>query len=148
MVEGTDYFSKQHIRFIILKIFDNINTQDFGVKEIDFYQSLESYFNLSTTIDFANSNLSIRSTLSTMRELTKTSLNILVDTLPSIYESIIANKCVLRRKVNTFDFYAGDMLIDKFINGLRTLLIDTIKVYPTILKIQETCLKTIILLGN
>jgi hypothetical protein len=128
-----------------LYIYYKIKTQDLEVTKKDFYESLESYFEgNSTTVDFANFDLSTRSTLTTMKELGKTNPKILVGTLKSIYESFITTECELRRKVSNFDFYAEEELM----NELRSYLIKTIKAKSTPIEIQEICLKLILLLGN
>lgn len=143
--EGSDYFKKQYKKFIILYIYYKIKTQDLEVTKKDFYESLESYFEGSTTsIDFSNFDLSTRATLSTMKELGKTNPNILISTLKSLYQSFITTKCELRRKVDNFDFYAGEELM----NELRNFLVKTIKTKSSTVEVQELCLKLILLLGN
>lgn len=126
-------------------IYYKIKTQDLEVTKKDFYESLESYFEgNSTTINFANFDLSTRSTLSTMKELGKTNPNILIGTLRSLYEAFITTQCELRRNVNNFDFYAEEELL----NELRTFLIKTIKSKSVSVEIQELSLKLILLIGN
>lgn len=91
--EGSDYFKKQYKKFIIVYIYYKIKTQDLEVTKKDFYESLESYFEgQSTSINFANFDLSTRSTLTTMKELGKVNPNILAGTLKSLYEAFITTE--------------------------------------------------------
>jgi hypothetical protein len=115
------------------------------VAKKDLYELFESYLEgNSTTTDFANFDLSTRSTLSTMRELEKTHPNILIGTLKSIYESFVTNECELRKMVSTFDIYDGEDLM----NELRTYLTETIYSKTAPVEIQQIYLKLILLLSN
>jgi len=143
--EGSDYFKKQYKKFYILYIYYKIKTQDLEVTKKDFYDSLESYFDgSSTSISFANFDLSTRGTLTIMRDLGKTNPKLLEGILKSLYESFITTKDEVRRCVANLDFYAEEELL----NELRNFLIGHIHNKNSSNLVHELCLKLIILIGN
>jgi hypothetical protein len=99
-----EYFKKQYRKFIILYLSDKIKTLDFEVTNKDFRELFQSYMTEnSTEVDCANLDLSIKSTLTFMKELGKTNQSTLTGTLKNIHESFISTGYKLRKKRGIFD---------------------------------------------
>ena len=79
-----------------------------------------------------------------MKEIGKTSPNVLMSSLKSLYQSFITSDCEQRRIVSSIDFYAEEELF----NEVRTYLISLLEDKNAPPKVQEVCLKLILLIGN
>lgn len=118
--------------------------QDLELTKKDFYESFESFFeNKSTSLEFANFDLSTRSTLTIMRDLGKDNIKLLETILRSFYQSFLSTTDELRRNVGNIDFYAEEELLDE----LRGFLTDHLLNNESAI-IRELSLKLIILIGN